>query len=321
LTRTARAFTNIALIKYWGKKNKQLKLPYTNSLSLTLDRFYTDTKATIINNDRDIVYLNEQLLDDQQNKRILNYLDTVRKFYSFNDHFQINSINHVPTSAGFASSASGFAALAASINETKQLGLNKRELSILARNGSGSASRSIYGGFVEWIAGTDNDSSYAVPIDETPEIDLTLLSVVIDQHSKKVSSTVGMENSVKSSPFYSNWVTLVSSEIEEIKQAIAKKDIQKIGEISEHNAMSMHALTLSADPSFTYFAPETIQIIQLIQELRQKGVFAYATIDAGPNVKIICTKESIKKVQTYIEQQLSNVTAVVANIGSGIQYI
>jgi len=321
LTRTARAFTNIALIKYWGKKNKQLKLPYTNSLSLTLDRFYTDTKATIINNDRDIVYLNEQLLDDQQNKRILNYLDTVRKFYSFNDHFQINSINHVPTSAGFASSASGFAALAASINETKQLGLNKRELSILARNGSGSASRSIYGGFVEWIAGTDNDSSYAVPIDETPEIDLTLLSVVIDQHSKKISSTVGMENSVKSSPFYSNWVTLVSSEIEEIKQAIAKKDIQKIGEISEHNAMSMHALTLSADPSFTYFAPETIQILQLIQELRQKGVFAYATIDAGPNVKIICTKESIKKVQTYIEQQLSNVTAVVANIGSGIQYI
>jgi len=321
LTRTARAFTNIALIKYWGKKNKQLKLPYTNSLSLTLDRFYTDTRATIINNDQDIVYLNEQLLDDQQNKRILNYLDTVRKFYSFNDHFQINSINHVPTSAGFASSASGFAALAASINETKQLGLNKRELSILARNGSGSASRSIYGGFVEWIAGTDNDSSYAVPIDETPEIDLTLLSVVIDQHSKKISSTVGMENSVKSSPFYSNWVTLVSSEIEEIKQAIAKKDIQKIGEISEHNAMSMHALTLSADPSFTYFAPETIQIIQLIQELRQKGVFAYATIDAGPNVKIICTKESIKKVQTYIEQQLSNVTAVVANIGSGIQYI
>lgn len=321
MTRTARAFTNIALIKYWGKKNQQLKLPYTNSLSLTLDRFYTDTTATIIDNDTDVVYLNDQLLDNKQNKRILNYLNTVRKFYSFNEHFQINSINHVPTSAGFASSASGFAALAAAINETKQLDLNKRELSILARNGSGSASRSIYGGFVEWLAGTDNDSSYAVPIDETPDIDLSLLSVVIDQHSKKISSTVGMESSVKSSPFYPNWVTLVASEIKEIKQAIATKDLQKIGEISEHNAMSMHALTLSADPSFTYFAPETIKIIQLIKELRQQGIFAYATIDAGPNVKIICTKESIKKVQTYIEQQLSNVTTVVANIGSGIQYI
>ncbi len=321
LTRTARAYTNIALIKYWGKKNKQLKLPYTNSLSLTLDRFYTDTKATIIDSDKDVVYLNNQLLDDTQNKRILNYLETVRNFYSFTEHFQIDSVNHVPTSAGFASSASGFAALAAAINETKQLDLNRQELSILARNGSGSASRSIYGGFVEWQAGHDNESSFAVPIDETPEIDLALLSVVINKHSKKISSTVGMENSVKSSPFYPNWVTLVSSEIKEIKQAIAQKDLQKIGEISEHNAMSMHALTLSADPSFTYFAPETIRIIQLIQELRRKGLFAYATIDAGPNVKIICTKESLPKVQTYIEQQLSDVTTVVANIGPGIQYI
>ena len=309
------------MIKYWGKKDQQLKLPWTNSLSLTLDRFYTDTKATVIDAETDIVYLNEKLLNDQENKRILKYLDTVRKMYSFNEHFQIDTVNHVPTSAGFASSASGFAALAAAINETKQLGLNNQALSILARNGSGSASRSIYGGFVEWIAGEDNKSSFAVPIDERPDIDLSLLSVVINKDSKKISSTVGMERSVKSSPFYPNWVKLVASEIEEIKQAIAKKDVQKIGEISEHNAMSMHALTLSADPSFTYFEPETIQIIQIIQELRQKGIFAYATIDAGPNVKIICTKESLPKVQTYIEQQLSNVTTVVANIGSGIQYI
>lgn len=272
MTRTARAYTNIALIKYWGKKNKQLKLPYTNSLSLTLDRFYTDTLATTIDNDKDIITLNDQLLNDAESKRIRNYLDTVRQMYSFDEHFQIKTTNHVPTSAGFASSASGFAALAGAINETKQLNLDKKQLSILARNGSGSASRSIYGGFVEWNAGFDNESSFAVPIDETPDIDLTLLSVVINQHSKKVSSTVGMENSVKTSPFYSNWVTLVSSEIKEIKQAIAQKDLQKIGEISEHNAMSMHALTLSANPSFTYFAPETIRIIQLIKEIRQKGI-------------------------------------------------
>ncbi|MQS76405.1 diphosphomevalonate decarboxylase [Lactobacillus halodurans] len=321
MTRTARAFTNIALIKYWGKKNKQWKLPYTNSLSLTLDRFYTDTKLTIIDSDKDIVSLNHKILNDQENKRILNYLDTVRKLYSFEDHFQVDTVNHVPTSAGFASSASGFAALAGAINETKQLNLNRQELSILARNGSGSASRSIYGGFVEWIAGDSNETSFAKPIDETPKIDLVLLSVVINQQSKKISSTNGMENSVKTSPFYPNWVTLVASELQEIKQAIAKKDLQKIGEIAEHNAMSMHALTLSANPSFTYFAPETIRIIQIVKELRQKGIFAYATIDAGPNVKIICTKESLEKVQTYIEQQLSNVNTVIANIGSGIQYV
>lgn len=321
LSKTARAYTNIALIKYWGKKNQTLKLPYTNSLSLTLDRFYTDTKACVINNDQDIIYLNQTLLDQTQSQRIRNYLDTIRQMYSFNEHFQIDTVNHVPTSAGFASSASGFAALAAAINETKQLNLDKKQLSILARNGSGSASRSIYGGFVEWIAGSDNETSFAQPIETESEIDLTILSVVINKNVKKISSTVGMENSVKSSPFYPNWVTLVASEIKEIKQAIAKKDVQKIGEIAEHNAMSMHALTLSANPSFTYFEPETIKILQIIHELRQKGILAYATIDAGPNVKIICTKESLKQVQKYIEEQLSNVTCVVANIGSGIQYI
>lgn len=319
LTKTARAFTNIALIKYWGKKNKQLKLPFTNSLSLTLDKFYTDTSSEIIESKKDIIYLNNTLLDDDQNKRILKYLDDTRKYYGFSEHFKIHSINHVPTSAGFASSASGFAALAASINQTMNLNLNDSQLSILARRGSGSASRSIYGGFVEWIAGDNNDNSYAVPIDEHPNIDLEVLSVVVNQKAKKISSTNGMEKSVETSPFYPNWVKLVSSETNEIKQAIAQKDIQKIGEIAEHNAMSMHALTLSADPSFTYFEPQTVEIIHLIQDLRKKGIETYVTIDAGPNVKILGTHKSIEKVKSYLNN-LSDITTVVANIGQGIQY-
>ncbi|WP_125763869.1 diphosphomevalonate decarboxylase [Companilactobacillus hulinensis] len=321
MTKTARAYTNIALIKYWGKKDKQLKLPYTNSLSLTLDRFYTDTKSEITDSNQDEIHLNGKFLNDQQSMRIRNYLDVVRKNYNFSEHLSINSVNHVPTSAGFASSASGFAALAASINQTMNLNLDNKELSILARKGSGSATRSIYGGFVEWVSGDSNDTSFAVPIDEHPDIDLSLLSVVISQDTKKVSSTSGMESSVKTSPFYENWVTLVSSEINEIKQAIAKKDVEKIGELSEHNAMSMHALTLSASPSFTYFVPETLMVIQLVKELRAKGIFAYVTIDAGPNVKVICTKESTPVVQKYIKDNLPTVTTVVANIGNGIQYI
>ncbi|MFC6323261.1 diphosphomevalonate decarboxylase [Companilactobacillus baiquanensis] len=319
MTKTARAFTNIALIKYWGKKDQQLKLPCTNSLSLTLDRFYTDTSSEVIDSDKDIIYLNDELLNETQSKRIVNYLEETRKEYGFSEHLKVNSINHVPTSAGFASSASGFAALAASIDQTMNLNLNKSQLSILARRGSGSASRSIYGGFVEWIAGNNNENSYAVPIDEEPNIDLEVLSVVVNQSAKKISSTVGMKKSVETSPFYSNWVKIVSSEIIEIKQAIKQKDIQKIGEIAEHNAMSMHALTLSAKPSFTYFEPKTIEIIHLIQDLRQKGILAYVTIDAGPNVKILGTHKSIEQVKTYLNN-LSDVTTVVANIGHGIQY-
>jgi diphosphomevalonate decarboxylase len=320
LARTARAYTNIALIKYWGKKDKALKLPWTSSLSLTLDKFYTDTKSTIIDNDHDVVYLNDELLDDSSSLRIRNYLDVVRKMYGFNDHLQINSTNHVPLSAGFASSASGFAALAASVNETMNLNLSNKEISILARNGSGSATRSIYGGFVEWIAGNSNETSFAEPIDENPDIDIVLLSVVISEAEKSISSTKGMELSVKTSPFYSNWSTLVASEIIKIKQAIANKDLQQIGEIAEHNALSMHALTLSAQPPYTYFAPETIRIIQIVKTLRQQGFLAYVTIDAGPNVKIICSKQSVKAVKDYLDKNVQNVSTFEAHIGKGIQY-
>ncbi|AKP66591.1 diphosphomevalonate decarboxylase [Companilactobacillus ginsenosidimutans] len=321
MTKTARAYTNIALIKYWGKKNKKLKLPYTNSLSLTLDKFYTDTKSSVIDNDEDIVSLNGEILDFKKSLRIKRYLDVVRKMYDFDEHLKIESVNHVPLSAGFASSASGFAALAASINSTMKLNLTNRQISTLARNGSGSASRSIYGGFVEWHAGNDNDSSYSEPIDENPKTDIVLLSVVISEAEKTISSTNGMELSVNTSPFYTNWSTLVASEIIEIKQAIAQNDLQKIGEISEHNALSMHALTLSANPPFTYFAPETIKIIQIVKALRQKGILAYVTIDAGPNVKIICSNESVNKVKNYINEQLPKVSTFEAHIGKGIQYI
>jgi diphosphomevalonate decarboxylase len=321
LPKTARAYTNIALIKYWGKKNQALKLPYTNSLSLTLDKFYTDTTATIIDSNQDEVVLNGKVLDFKESLRIQSYLNVVRKMYGFDQHLKIDSTNHVPLSAGFASSASGFAALAAAVNSTMDLNLDRKEISILARNGSGSATRSIFGGFVEWHAGVDNYSSFAEPIDEDPEIDIVLLSVVISETEKSISSTKGMELSVETSPFYSNWSTLVASEISEIKQAIAQKDLQKIGEISEHNALSMHALTLSANPPYTYFAPETIKIIQIVQALRKQGLLAYVTIDAGPNVKIICSRDSVNQVEKYINENVEHVSTFEAHIGKGIQYI
>lgn len=321
MTKTTRAYTNIALIKYWGKKNKQLKLPVTSSLSLTLDKFYTDTKSEIIDNDTDQIYLDHTLLDDNKSQRIRNYLNTIRTMYDFSEHFKIDSVNHVPISAGFASSASGFAALAGSVAQTMELGLNRQELSILARNGSGSATRSIFGGFVEWKTGDSNETSYAFPIDEDPQIDIVLLSVVISEAKKSISSTKGMELTAETSPFYSNWSTLVASEIKQIKQAIQIKDLEQIGSIAEHNALSMHALTLSANPPFTYFAPDTVKIIHIVQYLRTQGLLAYVTIDAGPNVKIICSKESVKKVKDYINNNVENVSTFEAHIGKGIQYI
>ncbi|WP_129044960.1 diphosphomevalonate decarboxylase [Companilactobacillus metriopterae] len=318
MTKTSRAYTNIALIKYWGKADEQYKIPYTGSLSLTLDKFYTDTTVEIIDSEYDQFILDGQIVD---NTRISKYLDFVRNEYGFDNHLKIISENHVPTSAGFASSASGYAALAGALNSNLNLGLNQKELSILARNGSGSASRSVYGGFVEWQAGNSNETSFAIPIDENPKTDLMILSVILNENKKDISSTQGMRLSAATSPFYGEWKNLVNRNLEEIKSAILANDIQKIGEISEHNAMSMHALTISSNPTFTYFSGNTLRVIELVKELRTRGILAYCTIDAGPNVKIITDKNNIDIVDEYIKNNVESAKTVQAKIGPGLRDI
>ena len=318
MKQTARAHTNIALIKYWGKANQTLKIPLMSSLSMTLDAFYTDTTFEHDSSlNEDTFILNGQKQAPENSKRVFNYIHLLQEKFGFSDHFIINSTNHVPTSAGLASSASAFAALATSFAASYNLELSKRDLSRLARLGSGSATRSIYGGFVEWKKGFDDQSSYAVPIDENPDFDLSLLALEVDTKQKEISSTKGMKLA-QTSPFYQPWLDRNEQEILEIKQAISKKDFTKIGELSELSANEMHACNLTAKEPFTYFEPETIKAIKLVEELRQTGIECYYTIDAGPNVKILCTLRNRKDIISAVQKTLSNVKIVVASFGPGV---
>ena len=306
MKKTARAHTNIALIKYWGKSNQALKTPLMSSLSMTLDAFYTDTTFEHDSSlTEDTFILNGQKQTPEESK------------LGFNDHFTIKSTNHVPTSAGLASSASAFAALATSFAASYGLDLSRRELSKLARLGSGSATRSIYGGFVEWQKGIDDASSYAVPIDENPDLDLSLLALEVDTKQKKISSTKGMKLA-QTSPFYQPWLARNKQEIAELKQAIKEKDFTKIGKLSELSANEMHACNLTANEPFTYFEPETIKAIKLVENLRQQGIECYYTIDAGPNVKILCTLRNRKEIISAVQKSLTNVKIVVASFGPGV---
>lgn len=318
MKKTARAHTNIALIKYWGKANQALKTPLMSSLSMTLDAFYTDTTfehdASLA---EDTFILNDQKQTPESSKRVFNYIHLLQEKFGFNDHFTIRSTNHVPTSAGLASSASAFAALATSFAASYDLDLSKKELSRLARLGSGSATRSIYGGFVEWQKGFDDESSYAIPIDENPDLDLSLLALEVDTKQKKISSTQGMKLA-QTSPFYQPWLDRNTQEISELKQAIKEQDFTKIGELSELSANEMHACNLTAKEPFTYFEPETIKAIKLVEELRKNGIECYYTIDAGPNVKILCTLRNRKEIISAVQKTLSNVKIVVASFGPGV---
>lgn len=318
MKKTARAHTNIALIKYWGKANQALKTPLMSSLSMTLDAFYTDTTfehdASLTD---DTFILNDQKQTLENSKRVFNYIHLLQEKFGFNDHFTIRSTNHVPTSAGLASSASAFAALATSFAASYDLDLSKKDLSRLARLGSGSATRSVYGGFVEWQKGFDDKSSYAIPIDENPNLDLSLLALEVDTKQKKISSTQGMKLA-QTSPFYQPWLDRNTQEISELKQAIKEQDFTKIGELSELSANEMHACNLTAKEPFTYFEPETIKAIKLVEDLRKNGIECYYTIDAGPNVKILCTLRNRKEIISAVQKTLSNVKIVAGSFGPGV---
>ena len=317
---TAKAHTNIALVKYWGKKDQELIIPQTDSLSLTLNEFYTTTTVNFDNHlTSDLVAIDQQTLSKKEAKKVVHVLDIVRQLSGIKAFARVESINHVPTAAGLASSASAFAALAGAASTAAGLNLSNRDLSRLARRGSGSATRSIYGGLVEWQKGIDDASSFAQPILENVDFPIEMLAVLVDTKKKKVSSRSGMQSRVETSPYYDAWRQVVANDMIAIKQAIKAKDIDQIGHIAEENALRMHALTFSADPGFTYFNGETLTIIKAVEDLRKQGVNCYYTMDAGPNVKVIYDRGNRSK----IVEELSNIVGperlVVSQPGPGIK--
>lgn len=317
---TARAHTNIALVKYWGKKNQDLIIPMNGSLSLTLDHYYTDTTVQFDDQLKHDVFVLDGHL--QENAKVIRFMNIMREKYNINQFAHIESINHVPSTAGLASSASAFAALAAAASQSAGLNLSRKELSKLARRGSGSASRSIYGGFVEWIQGTSDDTSYAVPIEENLNWDIGMLVAVVNSQEKKISSSTGMQNVVETSPYYSAWVESVNQDLINIKQAIQKRDFKSLGEITESNALKMHALNLSATPHFNYFEPLSLAIMQAVEALRdEEQLPCYYTLDAGPNVKILCEQKNAAKIKTRLQQKFPQVAFAFTKPGEGVKFL
>lgn len=316
-----RAHTNIAFIKYWGKEDETLILPKNNSLSLTLDAFYTDTQVCFDKKlNKDILFIDGEEQDKKALKKAQVILDLVRKEAGIHEFARIDSKNHVPTAAGLASSASGLAALAGAASLAAGLNLTKEELSRLARRGSGSASRSIYGGFAEWQKGSSDIDSFAIPIDEA-DWDIGMIFIIVDDGRKEVSSTEGMRRVVETSPYYDGWISSTKEDLIDMKSAIKKQDIVKVGEIAERSALKMHALNLSANPPFNYWSPESIEAMRMVSELRKQGYPVYLTMDAGPNVKLICKDSQMEELMEKLLQTFHKEQLVMAKPGPGIQIL
>lgn len=319
---TARAHTNIALVKYWGKRDPELILPQTDSLSLTLDKFYTDTRVTFDSDlSQDTFTLDGHRQSAAATAKISRFLDLVRQLAGINWRAAVVSNNHVPTAAGLASSASAFAALAAAASKAAGLTLSRRDLSRLARRGSGSATRSIFGGLVQWHRGTSDQDSFAEPIDEHPDFGLAMTAILSDTKQKKVSSRSGMQSVIETSPFYPAWKKVVAHDMVAMKKAIKRHDINAIGHIAETNAMRMHALNLSADPDFCYFEPATLKAFNLIHDLRQAGVSCYYTMDAGPNVKVIYDQKDFAPIHQTLFEAFGESRLVNCQAGPGVTWL
>ena len=318
-----RAHTNIALIKYWGKRNDELFLPMNSSLSLTLDAFYTDTEV-VLDSDftSDTFFLNDVKQDEKETEKITKFLNLFRNEVNIKTKACVKSYNHVPTAAGLASSASAFSALAGAMNQASHLNLDPKTLSTYARRGSGSATRSIYGGFVEWYMGEDDlsETSHAIPVDDA-SWDIGMIVIAVNTGQKKLSSRVGMKQTIATSPFYSSWVETATSDLTKMKDAIKQKDFITLGEITESNGMKMHATMLGAFPPISYWEPDSVKAIQTVKEIRGMGIPCYVTMDAGPNVKVLCKASDMAKIEELLLKEFKREQIIPTTVGEGIKLL
>ena len=298
----ARAHPNIALVKYWGKADDELIIPVAGSMSMTLDKFATTTTVELTT-DLDSFELNGTVADAKATQRTTVFLDLVRRLAAdagletATASAKVTSVNEGPTAAGMASSASGFAALAVAAADAYGLKLSTKDLSRLARRGSGSASRSLIDRFAVWHAGTSDETSFAEAID-APE--MAMVSVTVDAKAKKVSSREGMVATRNTSPYYQAWIDVTHKTLDDMIAACAADDFTRVGHITETHAHRMHAVIQATEPPIRYLAPVSWEVFDEVAAMRDDGLEAYATADAGPNVVIICRPDDAAAVATRV---------------------
>jgi len=297
---------NIALVKYWGKRDEALHLPVTDSLSVSLSGLDTETEIHA-GEKPDRLELDGRAITPEAPalSRLSAFLDLFRLSPAMG--FSVRSHNAVPTAAGFASSASGFAALVRALDSLFSWHLERRELSLLARLGSGSACRSMYDGFVEWRAGSREDGldSYAIPLPEVwPDLRIGLWTVSAEE--KPLSSREAMHRTTQTSPLYSAWPQTVAADLLSLREALRARDIERFGQVLEGNALAMHATMLAARPSIFYPTADSLQAQARVRSARAAGTGVWFTMDAGPNLKLFF----LERERPSVEAQFTGLRVV-----------
>jgi len=301
-TATAYAHPNIALIKYWGDLDPTLHIPANGSISMNLAGMFTRTCASFEPGlEEDRFTLNDKPAPIPSSRRVSKLLDRVRQMAGIRTHALVESQNNFPTGVGIASSASGFAALSLAAAYAAGLELDEKDLSRLARTGSGSACRSIPAGFVEWQSGGSDEESYAFSIAAPEHWDLVDCIALVSIAEKQVSSSEG-HSVANTSIFQEARITDAPRRLDICRTAIQKRDFKALAEVVELDSNLMHAVMITSDPPLLYWKPETVSVVQEVISMRKSGLAVCYTIDAGPNVHVLCSSEVAGAVSGMLKE-------------------
>lgn len=314
----ASARANIALVKYWGKRAKALNLPAAGSLSLTLADLKTQTEVRLRSEGEDTLLLDGKLASHKATARVSQFLDLVRSISNSSARADVISENAFPTGAGLASSASAFAALAKAATTAYGLKLSDRELSVLARQGSGSAARSIFGGLVRMYAGqqADGQDAYAEPV-LGAQIELSAAVAVVDKGEKLVGSTEGMEHTRLTSPYHQAWLHQVDKDLVTCTQALKSGDFDELALVVEGSCLAMHADAMAARPGVIYFCGATLWAMEQVRKLRKEGVPICFTVDAGPHLVAFTPPDYVQSVATRLQGHPDITRVITSEAGEG----
>jgi len=316
---SATAHPNIALIKYWGKRGEADNLPAVGSMSVTLSALTTETMVEFDESlQQDVLILNGQEQVTEQS-RLASCMDGLRRIGNDQRYAKVTSRNDFPTGAGLASSASGYAALVTAAAAAMGLDPVDPRLLEVARIGSGSAPRSMFGGFV--LLQNDDHGTVCEQILSPKEWPLMVVVAVTTDAPKAISSRVGMERSRLTSPYYGAWVESHRTDIEQALAHVRNKDFLSLAELSEYNCLKMHSVMMTTRPPLLYWLPETLACMRKVVELRAEGLPVFFTVDAGPQVKAICLPSSISEVADALREVPGVRRIIVSDLGEGAQQV
>jgi len=320
-TATAQAFANIAFLKYWGNRNNALRLPSNGSISMNLDGLFARTSVSFQPSlPYDELTINDQEVPGKALKRVSQFLDLVREMAKIPHKAEVISKTNFPSGAGIASSAAAFAALALAASTAAGLDLDEAELSRLARRGSGSAARSIPPGFVEWKMGTGDRDSIAASIAPPEHWALTDCVAIVSVHHKKTDSTQG-HAIAWTSPLQAARVEDAPRRLDICRSAILNCDFEALAGIIELDSDMMHAIMMTSNPPLMYWQAETIEIFHGVREWRARGLPAAYTVDAGPNVHVICPADQAREVEKRLRELPGVKDILIAGVGGPARII